>query len=105
MADTGLLDQILLEDIAKSCPVEFLAFHKCMSRPEPDQEYCNKEQSQLQTCIKTGVPSFQRIQGVCASHLKTYETCLRNNNSDTTKCKVPLDSLRLCAFGTLDNAK
>lgn len=102
MADTGQLDQILLEDIARNCPVQFLAFHTCMSKPDPDPEYCNNEQVLLQSCIKKDVPSFQRIQGVCAAHLKTYESCLRSNNSDTSKCKDQLGSLRLCAFGTLD---
>ncbi|RLV95249.1 Mitochondrial intermembrane space cysteine motif-containing protein MIX14 [Spathaspora sp. JA1] len=97
----GLLDQILLEDIARNCPHEFLAFHQCMTLPEPDPEQCSQQQQQLAKCIRTAVPSFQKIQGECAGKLQVYETCLRINNSNTKACSSELQSLRNCAFGTL----
>ncbi|KAK6457912.1 uncharacterized protein RJT20DRAFT_125793 [Scheffersomyces xylosifermentans] len=99
---SGLLDQILLEDIARYCPQQFLAFHTCMSKEVPDPDSCAKEQYGLAGCIKKTVPSFNKIQTVCAGKLQAYEACLRNNNSDTKKCESDLSELRDCAFGTLD---
>ncbi|KAG7663743.1 uncharacterized protein J8A68_002752 [[Candida] subhashii] len=99
----GLLDQILLEDIARHCPHQFLAFHQCMTLPEPDPQQCSKQQADLAICIKTVVPSFQKIQGECAGKLQAYEACLKINNSNTKMCTQDLQLLRNCAFGTLDN--
>ncbi|EGW32106.1 uncharacterized protein SPAPADRAFT_55636 [Spathaspora passalidarum NRRL Y-27907] len=97
----GLLDQILLEDIARHCPHQFLAFHQCMTLPEPDPNQCAQQQQQLAKCIRTAVPSFHKIQGECAGKLQVYEACLRINNSNTKACTSELQSLRKCAFGTL----
>lgn len=88
------LDQILLDDIAKNCPQEFLNFHKCMSQPE---KQCVEEQMGLSKCIKTLVPSFQKIQGVCAGKLQAYEACLKSKG----QCQNDLQELRDCAFGSL----
>lgn len=94
---SGLLDQILLEDIARYCPEQFLGFHKCMSNPQRD---CNQEQFQLAGCIKTQVPAFQKIQGICAGKLQAYEACLKTNKN-AKSCQGDLDELRLCAFSSL----
>ena len=99
---SGLLDQILLEDIARHCPQQFLAFHQCMSKPSPDANQCALEQYNLAGCIKKEVPAFQKIQGVCSGKLQAYEACLKMNGSDQKKCSQDLQSLRDCAFGTLD---
>lgn len=100
-SQNGVLDQILLEDIARHCPQQFLAFHQCMSKPEPDAKNCAVEQYHLAGCIKTGVPAFQKIQGVCAGKLQAYEGCLRSNNNDTRRCQTDLKQLRECASGTI----
>ncbi|KAK6197460.1 uncharacterized protein RJT21DRAFT_56961 [Scheffersomyces amazonensis] len=101
-AQSGILDQILLEDIARHCPHQFLAFHNCMSKPDPDPEFCDTQQRQLASCIKTVVPSFQRIQTQCVAKLNAYESCLKSNNSKAEKCSPELQSLRDCALGSLN---
>ena len=55
---SGLLDQILLEDIARHCPQQFLAFHQCMSKPSPDANLCGLEQYNLAGCIKKRCSGF-----------------------------------------------
>lgn len=62
---------------------------------------CTLEQGQLASCIRTKVPSFQKIQGVCAGKLQAYEACLRTNGMSQQRCQADLDQLRSCAFGTL----
>lgn len=96
-AKSSVLDQILLEDIARYCPQQFLAFHLCMSTDKD----CNHEQFQLAGCIKRSVPSFQKIHTVCAGKLQGYEACLRINNSNVSKCQQDLQELRDCAFTSI----
>lgn len=98
----GLLDQVLLEDIARHCPQQFLKFHQCMTQETPDPNYCVPQQVNLAKCIKYEVPAFQKVQNECASKLKDYENCLRGSENDTTKCNTELQSLRDCASGTLN---
>ncbi|KAI5956204.1 hypothetical protein KGF54_000679 [Candida jiufengensis] len=97
---SGLLDQILLEDIARYCPNQFLSFHQCMAQPDPSG--CLNQQIDLTKCIKTTVPSFQKIQGECSGKLQAYEACLKINKSSTAKCTHELDQLRNCAFGSIN---
>lgn len=94
------LDQIMMEDIARHCPQQFLAFHQCMSKP-PSEADCVVEQRNLSSCIRLLVPVFQKIHGECASKLQAYETCLRGNNSDMKQCAGELQSLRDCATGAV----
>lgn len=101
MSKPGALDQILMEDIARHCPQQFLAFHQCMSKPNPDANECNAEQQKLTQCIRYDVPAFQRIQGVCAGKLQGYDACLKMNKSDASKCTQDLRELRNCATNTL----
>ncbi|ODV79134.1 uncharacterized protein CANTADRAFT_52186 [Suhomyces tanzawaensis NRRL Y-17324] len=95
MEKSGALDQALMEDIARHCPQQFLAFHKCMSNGGTG---CDKEQFELAGCIKQQVPSFQKIQGECAAKLKEYESCLKG----TEDCSSQLLELRKCATGTIE---
>ncbi|CAK9441487.1 uncharacterized protein LODBEIA_P53550 [Lodderomyces beijingensis] len=97
----GALDQILLEDIARYCPSQFLAFHQCMASPQPDPESCLKQQVSLTKCIKTAVPSFQKIQSQCSGKLQAYEACLKINRSNEAKCTHELEDLRSCSFGSI----
>ncbi|EGV65625.1 hypothetical protein CANTEDRAFT_96744 [Yamadazyma tenuis ATCC 10573] len=92
---SGVLDQILLEDLARYCPQQFLSFHQCMSKPGD----CDVEQAQLVGCIKTKAPSFQKIQSFCAGKLQAYDACLRTNGMNPDRCKSDLGELRDCAFG------
>ncbi|KAI3403609.1 hypothetical protein KGF56_003654, partial [Candida oxycetoniae] len=93
--------QILLEDIARYCPQQFLSFHQCMALPQPDPEHCLNQQIELTKCIKTVVPSFQKIQATCSGKLQAYEACLRMYKSDTRRCTNELEGLRSCAFGSI----
>ena len=96
---SGLLDQILMEDIARNCPKQFLAFHKCMGDPQGSN--CGTEQVQLAVCIKGQVPAFQKIQGECGGRLQAYEACLKNARGDTKRCEGDLKILRKCALGSV----
>lgn len=99
---SGLLDQLLMDDIARHCPQQFLAFHQCLGKKDPGPENCEPEQMALAKCIRQGVPAFQRIQGVCAGRLQAYEACLKMNGSDVKKCAGDLEVLRDCAFSSLE---
>lgn len=96
-----MLDQIMMEDIARHCPAQFLAFHQCMSKP-PSEADCVSEQVALSVCIKSSVPVFQKIHGQCADKLQGYEACLRQNNSLQAKCSNELQDLRACATGAVE---
>lgn len=99
---SAVLDQIMLEDVARCCPQQFLAFHQCMSKP-PLEADCVHEQRNLSRCIKTGVPAFQKVHKMCAGKLQTYEACLRSNNSNVGPCDPDLKALRECALGAVSN--
>lgn len=97
---SSTLDQIMIEDIARYCPLQFLAFHQCMGKP-PSEADCAAEQLNLSRCIKNSVPVFQKIHGGCAGKLQAYELCLRMNGSSQTKCQQDLAELRECALGAV----
>lgn len=83
--------------IAKFCPQQFLNYHKCMSDPNvKDVTECIPFQGELAKCIKSDVPSFQKIQDKCADVMKDYETCIRSKGK-TSECIDQLNSLRNCA--------
>lgn len=67
------------------------------NKKEPGK--CIPVQASLSKCIKTKVPSFQKVQTDCLNHMKAYENCLRANqdNNPTAKCFDDLQSLRKCA--------
>jgi hypothetical protein len=96
-AKSSVLDQILLEDIARYCPQQFLAFHQCMST----DENCDHQQFQLAGCIKKSVPTFQTIHTICAGKLQAYEACLKMNGNNMEKCKDDLQLLRECALKSI----
>ncbi|ODV58844.1 Mix14p ASCRUDRAFT_16845, partial [Ascoidea rubescens DSM 1968] len=75
---SGVLDQILLEDIARNCPQEFLDYHKCVSQNHKNgnASACVENQRKLTYCIKNNVPAFKKIQENCLGRLKDYEGCL-----------------------------
>ena len=75
-----------------------------MMENRSDRSKCAQVQQELSVCIKTGVPSFQRIQTDCVSKLKGYEDCLRKNANDrpTDKCFENLQDLRKCATGAIN---
>ncbi|ODQ78667.1 hypothetical protein BABINDRAFT_38966 [Babjeviella inositovora NRRL Y-12698] len=96
----AFLDQILLEDIAKNCPQQFISFQQCMSNTGGDIRPCLDLQKNLAACIKTEVPALQRIQTDCKDKLLGYESCLKKNMGDVQQCADGLTELRECATGT-----
>lgn len=97
---SAALDQLMMEDIARNCPQQFIAFHQCMSKP-PSESDCVIEQQNLSRCIKTAVPVFQKIQGLCAGKLQALEMCLKVNMNDQSRCDADQKSLRECALGAV----
>lgn len=95
---SGLLDQILLEDIARNCPQELMAFHRCVGARNSG---CDNEQVGLSLCIKLKVPAFHRIQAQCSGKLQAYEACLRTSGGKQDRCKHDLESLRQCATNSI----
>ncbi|GME84688.1 unnamed protein product [Ambrosiozyma monospora] len=93
-----VLDQIILEDVAKTCPEPFLNYNKCIQSKNPNSEECIKHQFELQKCVKTQVPSFQKIQNECSRIIRNYESCLmKNQENSSSKCIDELTELRQCA--------
>ncbi|VVT56200.1 uncharacterized protein SAPINGB_P004890 [Magnusiomyces paraingens] len=97
-----LLDQALVEDVARFCPNYFLAYHQCLAKG--DASKCLKEQEQLSSCVRTEVPSFVKILSECAHHMKEYENCIKENTNIRTKCFDQLQAVRQCSAKSI-NAK
>lgn len=97
-----LLDQALVEDVAKYCPAEFLSYHQCLGKG--DASKCVKEQNTLSTCVKTQVPSFVKILNDCGDVMKAYENCIRENINVRSKCFDQLQAVRKCSATSI-NAK
>lgn len=96
----ALLDQVLMEDIARQCPQKLFAFHQCMQQPQSVAS-CVDEQKALTECIKE-VPAYNRIQGQCADKLQEYELCLRGSSGAVLVCQPQLKALRECSAKALD---
>lgn len=94
-----VLDDIILEDVAKTCPEPFVGYHKCMESPEVrDKRKCAKYQVALQKCVREDVPSFQKIQRKCSKIIQSYSSCLQKNRDNySSKCYTQLRDLRICA--------
>lgn len=103
MAD--ILDEIIMEDVASHCPVEFIEYHNCLSNPNKENLDCSKYQVTLSNCIKVNVPSVKKIIKNCGELMKIYESCIINNREAKTinqECLPILDQLRDCASKQLD---
>lgn len=94
-----LLDQALVEDVAKYCPAQFLDYHKCLLGGDASQ--CLEPQQKLAACVKTEVPSFVKILADCGDKMKAYEDCVRQNPDVRTKCFDLLQEMRQCSAQTL----
>lgn len=97
---SAVLDQIMIEDVARYCPQQFLAFHQCMAKP-PLETDCVLEQKNLSKCMKTDVPAFQKVHNLCAGKLQAYEACLKTNGGSLAKCDADLKALRQCALAAV----
>lgn len=97
---SAVLDQIMIEDVARCCPQQFLAFHQCMSKP-PLEADCVLEQRNLSKCIKSDVPAFQKVHNLCSGKLQAYEACLKSANGSQSRCQSDLKALRTCALSAV----
>ncbi|ODQ61594.1 hypothetical protein WICANDRAFT_25266 [Wickerhamomyces anomalus NRRL Y-366-8] len=102
---SNILDQLLVEDIARYCPQNFLNFHKCISQNHANPQNCAPQQIELSKCIKSEVPSLQKVMTNCGHLLKEYETCLKTNIAEQGKCLPLLGQVRDCASESIDLSK
>ncbi|EDO17585.1 hypothetical protein Kpol_1061p7 [Vanderwaltozyma polyspora DSM 70294] len=105
---SGVLDEIIMEDVAANCPEQFINYHKCISQPNQEFSNCRTYQVQLSECIRTEVPSLQKIMKNCGDLMKNYETCIRANMESRTineQCTPLLNQLRDCAFKQVEGNK
>ncbi|AET39911.1 Mix14p Ecym_5133 [Eremothecium cymbalariae DBVPG len=98
----SLLDQFVMEDVAKHCPKEFMLYHKCISTNHEDPSQCGFRERDLTKCIRSRVPSVKDIMKECGDKMKNYEQCVRDNMESRTineNCLDLLKEMRLCAEG------
>ncbi|KAH3901966.1 related to Mitochondrial intermembrane space cysteine motif-containing protein MIC14 [Saccharomycodes ludwigii] len=108
MNDSNVLDQIIMEDVARFCPNEFMEYHKCIKTNHEDPSQCVFRQVDLSTCIKKNVPSVQKIMAECGSIMQNYENCVRDNMETRTineNCLGLLADMRKCASNQVDLSK
>ncbi|KAH3664253.1 hypothetical protein OGAPHI_004605 [Ogataea philodendri] len=99
----AVLDDIILQDVAKSCGAQFRNYHECILAPDGDAKKCLPLQDELQNCVKNDVPSFQRIQKNCATKIAEFESCLKKGSS--ISCSDQLKALRSCALQQVESSK
>lgn len=100
-----VLDEFIIQEVARTCPESFLAFHKCMEDPAiRDKNQCDKHQLDLQRCIKNEVTVYQRIEKNCADVIMKYQDCLLKDTegNSSSKCYTQLTDLRSCAMNIID---
>ncbi|CCE65674.1 hypothetical protein TPHA_0M01000 [Tetrapisispora phaffii CBS 4417] len=96
---SSILDELVMEDVALHCPVDFIEYHKCISKKDEGED-CSILQTKLATCIKTKVPSMQKILNNCSDKMTSYQDCIMKNRESRTineNCLGILDELRECA--------
>ncbi|SCU84006.1 LAMI_0C05776g1_1 [Lachancea mirantina] len=97
---SNFLDQFILEDVAKNCPKQFVAYHKCISENHEDPSQCVFRQKDLAVCIKEKVPSVQKVMQNCGTQMARYEQCVRDHMATRTineNCLGLLEEMRQCA--------
>lgn len=103
-----VLDEFVIQEVARTCPESFLAFHKCMDDPSiKDKAECDKHQLALQTCIKNEVTVYHRIEKNCSKAIMKYQDCLMKDTegNSSSKCYNRLTELRSCAMNVIDTVQ
>lgn len=99
-----VLDEFIIQEVARTCPEPFLGFHKCMEDPAiTDKSACATYQRSLQQCIKTQVTVYRHIENTCADKIHNYQDCIMKDNesNSSSKCYLQLKELRECAMGVI----
>lgn len=93
------LDQFIMEDVARYCPREFVAYHKCISANRDDLQQCSFRQKDLSSCIKDKVPSVKRVMDNCGELMQNYQKCVKDNmeSRSVNNCVPLLEQMRSCA--------
>lgn len=97
---SNVLDQIIMEDVAKNCPREFMEYHKCIAANHEDPTPCSYRQVDLSKCIKAKVPSVQKVLRNCSEKMQKYEQCVKDHMETKTineNCLGLLKEMRACA--------
>lgn len=103
-----VLDEFIIQEVARTCPESFIAFHKCMDDPAiRDKANCDKHQLDLQACIKNEVTVYHKIEKNCSNAILKYQDCLMKDTegNSSSKCYEPLKDLRSCAMNVIDSAQ
>lgn len=101
-----VLDEYIIQEVARTCPEPFLGFHRCMEDPAiKDKSECATFQRDLQHCVKTQVTVYHRIESKCSDIIQKYQTCLMKDTEGNTssKCYTELKGLRECAMGVIQD--
>lgn len=100
-----VLDEFIIQEVARTCPESFLGYHTCMEDPSvQDKAQCSQHQLALQKCIKTKVTVYKQIEKSCSSAINRYQDCLvkDTDGNSSSKCFPQLKDLRECAMGVID---
>ncbi|ODV92749.1 hypothetical protein CANCADRAFT_92619 [Tortispora caseinolytica NRRL Y-17796] len=98
-----ILDQAMIEEVAKYCPDQFLNLHKCIGDGKASGKpvNCWNQQSQLSSCVKSKVPSFKKIKTDCGEQFEAYKNCIKKDPEFKTTCFDQLQDLRECSAKSL----
>ncbi|QLL32161.1 hypothetical protein HG536_0C03300 [Torulaspora globosa] len=102
---SNFLDQLIMEDVAKHCPQQFMQYHKCISNNHDDPSQCSYRRNDLSKCIHAKVPSVQKVMANCKDIMKKYEGCIKDNMASRTineNCLGLLAELRECAESQME---
>lgn len=103
-----VLDEFIIQEVARSCPEPFLNYHKCIDDPSiQDKSQCSKYQTELQKCIKTKVTVYHDIEKNCAKTISSFQDCLTKDTEGnaSSKCYNQLKELRDCAMNVIDKSQ
>lgn len=99
-----VLDEFVIQEVAKTCPEPFVNFHKCLEDPTiKDKNQCAEFQLALQKCVKTQVTVYRHIEENCSEKIMKYQDCIMKDTegNSSSKCFDYLKDLRDCAMGVI----
>lgn len=101
---TRVLDEYIIQEVARTCPESFLGYHRCMEDPSiTDKSKCSKFQRDLQDCVKNQVTVYHTIETNCSDVIQKYQNCIMKDTegNSSSKCYSELKNLRECAMGVI----
>lgn len=101
-----VLDDFIIQEVARTCPEPFLGYHRCIEDPTViDKSACATFQKDLQECVKTQVTVYRQIEDKCSKLIANYQNCIMKDTegNSSSKCFDELKNLRGCALSVIDN--